>query len=136
MGEDEIFALQADLKDIDALGEERSGGIQRGDVAQFARAESAWILIAPMMAIERGHNILNMDRVAAFGAALFLVRPFPVPDNPELLVQMLNYWTIEKLAIATFLVLLNLTWSDNLLLESMVIILLHEQEGIIIGYLT
>ena len=54
--------------------------IQRGLVSKFPSTE-AWILIAPLMAIERGHNILNEFGKAAFGAAYFLVRPHPRPDD-------------------------------------------------------
>jgi hypothetical protein len=37
------------------------------------------VLIAAELAIQRGHNILNLDRVAALGALLYLARPHPVP---------------------------------------------------------
>jgi hypothetical protein len=35
----------------------------------------------PLLAVERGHNILNEDNQAAIGAAYFWVRPHPRPDD-------------------------------------------------------
>jgi hypothetical protein len=48
------------------------------------------------MALERGHNILNDKRIAAFGAAIFLSRPMPVPDDWQTTVQQLNNWAIQN----------------------------------------
>jgi hypothetical protein len=48
------------------------------------------------MALERGHNILNDKRIAAFGAAVFLSRPMPVPDDWQTTVQQLNNWALEN----------------------------------------
>ncbi|GJD22773.1 hypothetical protein RIVM261_077290 [Rivularia sp. IAM M-261] len=56
------------------------------------------IVIAPLMALERGHNILNEKRIAAFGAAIFLSRPMPVPDDWQTTVQQLNNWALQKFA--------------------------------------
>lgn len=44
------------------------------------------------MAVERGHNILNAQRNAAFGTALFLARPHPRPDDLSLAVFAINDW--------------------------------------------
>jgi hypothetical protein len=44
------------------------------------------------MAVERGHNILNAQRNAAFGTALFLARPHPRPDDLALAVFAINDW--------------------------------------------
>ncbi|MBK8034701.1 MAG: hypothetical protein IPK17_35400 [Chloroflexi bacterium] len=52
--------------------------LQRGQVNRFAETDG-WILTAPLLAIERGHNILNENKQAAIGAAYFLVRPIHVP---------------------------------------------------------
>ncbi len=68
------------------------GTIRRGDLAMFAEDPSAEILVAPLMAVERGHNILNAQRNAAFGAALFLARPHPRPDDLSLAVFAINDW--------------------------------------------
>jgi hypothetical protein len=68
--------------------------LPRGQVDQFA-ATSAWLLIAPLMSIERGHNILNKKNVAAIGAAYFLVRPHPRPQDLSYAVRSLNKWAVE-----------------------------------------
>ncbi|MFG2410159.1 pPIWI_RE_Z domain-containing protein [Streptomyces goshikiensis] len=66
--------------------------LRRGDLASFAEDRSAEILVAPLMAVERGHNILNAQRNAAFGTALFLARPHPRPDDLSLAVFAINDW--------------------------------------------
>jgi len=52
-------------------------------------------IFAPLMALERGYNILNQYNRAAFGAALFLNRPMPVPDDWHSIVQQLNAWALQ-----------------------------------------
>ena len=68
-------------------------GLRRGKV-QGVKDTPYRILVAPLLALERGHNILNEDRKAAFGAALFLNRPMPVPDDWQSTVRQLNDWAI------------------------------------------
>jgi len=70
--------------------------LQRGLVHQFA-STGAWILIAPLLAVERGHNILteNKER-AAIGAAYFLVRPHSRPDDINFAIHSINRWAIER----------------------------------------
>ncbi|MBW8485564.1 hypothetical protein [Actinomadura parmotrematis] len=70
----------------------RAAPLRRGDLASFAADASAEVLVAPLMAVERGHNILNSAREAAFGTALFLVRPHPRPDDLSLAVFAVNDW--------------------------------------------
>jgi hypothetical protein len=69
--------------------------LPRGQVDQFALT-NAWLLIAPLMAIERGHNILNDERVAAIGAAYFLVRPHPRPQDMSYAIRSLNKWAVDE----------------------------------------
>ncbi len=69
--------------------------LQRGLVHSLADTE-AWILIAPLLAIERGHNILNKQDQAAIGAAYFLVRPHPRPDDISFAIHSINRWAIER----------------------------------------
>ena len=69
-------------------------GIQRGLVDKFS-SKNAQILIAPLLSIERGHNILNDDKVAALGAAYFLIRPHPHPHDLSYAIQSINRWAIE-----------------------------------------
>lgn len=70
--------------------------LARGSVHEL-RHTDAWILIAPMLSIERGHNILNSDNVAALGAVFFLVRPHPRPDDIAYHVQDVNRWGVEQI---------------------------------------
>ncbi|MCS6937731.1 MAG: hypothetical protein RMJ55_10130 [Roseiflexaceae bacterium] len=69
-------------------------GLQRGLVAQFGIG-GAWILIAPLLAVERGHNILNERDEAAIGAAYFLVRPHPRPDDIAYAIHAINRWALD-----------------------------------------
>ncbi|MEW2558494.1 hypothetical protein [Streptomyces griseorubiginosus] len=71
--------------------------IARGKVHAMARHPDAWILIAPQLAIERGHNILNDDHVAALGAAFYLVRPHLHPEDLSYHVQTMNRWAVEEI---------------------------------------
>ncbi|MET7858144.1 hypothetical protein ABZS81_13105 [Streptomyces sp. NPDC005318] len=74
------------------------GAVRRGDLASFADDPDAELLVAPLLAIERGHNILTMpqrageERVAAFGTVFFLARPHPRPDDLSLAVFAVNDW--------------------------------------------
>jgi hypothetical protein len=53
----------------------------RSRVEQFAK-EEADILVAPMLAISRGYNIMDKSgKGALFGTAFFLIRPYPVPND-------------------------------------------------------
>ena len=95
----------------DASPEEKAGAsaLPRGIVDQFAET-GASILIAPLLAIERGHNILTDDmdvedieegngprrKVAAIGAAYFLVRPHPQPHDLAYAIRTLNCWAVEQ----------------------------------------
>ncbi len=69
--------------------------LQRGMVHQLADTD-AWVLVAPLLAIERGHNILNEDNAAAIGAAFFLVRPHPRPDDIGHAIHEINRWAVER----------------------------------------
>ncbi|MGW2339085.1 pPIWI_RE_Z domain-containing protein [Streptomyces sp. NPDC001661] len=66
--------------------------LRRGDLARFADDPAAEVLVAPLLAVERGHNILNSQAKAAFGTALFLVRPHPRPDDLSLSIFAVNDW--------------------------------------------
>jgi pPIWI RE three-gene island domain Z len=70
--------------------------LRRGDVAEFT-GTGAWILIAPLLAVERGHNILNEDNVAALGAVYFLIRPHPRPDDLTYVAQRINQWASTQI---------------------------------------
>ncbi|QKW20290.1 hypothetical protein HUT16_15525 [Kitasatospora sp. NA04385] len=70
-----------------------AAALRRGDLARFAEDPSAEVLVAPLLAVERGHNILNSEHQAAFGTALFLARPHPRPDDLALAIFAINDWT-------------------------------------------
>lgn len=72
-----------------------SVSLQRGQVGRFAQTD-AWILVAPLLAVERGHNILNDAGHAAIGSAYFWVRPHPRPDDLTLPIAAINAWAIEQ----------------------------------------
>lgn len=63
--------------------------IFRGQVTEFGLSDKK-ILIAPLMALERGYNILNYDNKAAIGSVYFLVRPMPIPNDLSIIVSKLN----------------------------------------------
>ncbi|MER7909935.1 signal recognition particle [Streptomyces sp. NPDC096068] len=65
--------------------------LRRGDVAAFAET-GAQILFAPLLSVERGHNILNNVGQAAIGSVFFLARPHPRPHDINLAVQGINSW--------------------------------------------
>ncbi len=78
--------------DLDPAEAERPPVVRRGDLARFAEDRLAEVLVAPLMAVERGHNILNTAHQAAFGTALFLARPHPRPDDLMLSIFAVNDW--------------------------------------------
>lgn len=81
----------------DAEDDPRWPSIRRGDVARLPE-RPADVLVAPMLAVERGHNIVVPDGRAAIGSVIFAVRPHPHPDDMSLSVHALNHWTLRQLA--------------------------------------
>ncbi|MCM2422130.1 hypothetical protein [Streptomyces sp. RKAG293] len=75
-----------------------AGAVRRGDLASFADDPDAELLVAPLLAVERGHNILTTpqrpgeERVAAFGTVFFMVRPHPRPNDLSLAIFAINDW--------------------------------------------
>jgi hypothetical protein len=93
----EVLRLRADA-DEDGVGVawiNDPGSIRRGEVERFA-STGATFLIAPLLAVERGHNILNEQDEAAIGAAYFLVRPHPRPDDIGFAIHSINRWAVER----------------------------------------
>lgn len=88
-----VINLVRDDDDPSAQWTSGNGTLQRGQVSRFAETD-AWILVAPLLAVERGHNILNEDKQAAIGAAYFWVRPHPRPDDLTLPVAAINNWAM------------------------------------------
>lgn len=73
--------------------------LRRGMVHQFGGGDER-ILVAPLMAIERGHNIVEADGSARIGSVYFLVRPMPVPNDFSLAVRDMNHWAMNTWAQA------------------------------------
>ena len=74
----------------DAVNTENvQGTVRRGEVSRFAKMKEE-ILIAPAMAIERGHNIVDEDGHSALCAVFFMVRPMAVPDDIQQKGSKLN----------------------------------------------
>jgi hypothetical protein len=74
-----------------------AGTIARGAISSLAKQDDVWLLIAPQLAIERGHNILNDLHIAALGATLYLVRPHLHPEDLNYHVQSMNRWAVEEI---------------------------------------
>ncbi|SDT09386.1 hypothetical protein SAMN05444162_3067 [Paenibacillaceae bacterium GAS479] len=71
--------------------------LKSNNTEDFSRAElerfldeDADILIAPMLAISRGYNILDESNSSLFGSVFFLIRPYPIPHDLTYLVQILH----------------------------------------------
>lgn len=92
---DKVLHLVSDDRQFESQWRSESAGLQRGLVHRFAET-GAWILIAPMLAVERGHNILNDQDQAAIGAAYFLVRPHPRPDDIGFAIHSINQWAVAR----------------------------------------
>ena len=88
-GEDEVTGLRRDDDPDD------EGYMARGLVARFGES-AASILVAPLGAIERGHNILISDGKAAIGSVFFMVRPMPRPYDMSDMVKRLNAWAMRE----------------------------------------
>lgn len=74
---DEVCALVSDRR-MDSLDPTRY--IRRGEVYQFDKSD-ARILVAPALAIERGHNIVDEQGHSSLSSVFFLIRPMGVPDD-------------------------------------------------------
>lgn len=86
---------------LDDDEQENYSTLQRGRVSEFAHKPDKVILIAPLKAIERGHNIVDENGMAAIGAAYFLILPHPSPDDLSYAIHSINRWAIENYKIAT-----------------------------------
>lgn len=69
--------------------------LMRSDIESFPRLTNGQILVAPLQAIGRGYNILNEERVAAFGSIFFLTRPMPLPFDMVRRSQWMNRQVLD-----------------------------------------
>ncbi|MFG2952370.1 signal recognition particle [Streptomyces sp. NPDC048291] len=70
--------------------------LPRGDVKAFP-SMGGDLLVAPLLAVERGHNIVLRGGKAAIGTVYFLARPHPRPDDISLAIQSINDWAVRQL---------------------------------------
>lgn len=102
---DSVLCLVSDDEEIapedDGPAAHRARSLRRGDVEHLKDLE-ANILVAPLLAVERGHNILNDDAEAAIGTAYFLARPNPHPDDLSLAVHAVNDWIVRAIKDGEF----------------------------------
>ncbi len=95
---DRVLCLVSDDEEIapedEAPSAHRARSLRRGDV-EHLKDLRANILVAPLLAVERGHNILNDDAEAAIGTVYFLARPNPHPDDLSLAVHAVNDWIVR-----------------------------------------
>lgn len=92
----QIRYLVADDDEFENHWQDTGSSLPRGLVHQF-ESTGAWLLVAPLLAVERGHNILNRRDEAAIGMACFLVRPHPRPDDIGFAIHSIDRWAVERL---------------------------------------
>lgn len=69
--------------------------LRRGELTKFPDTGSE-ILVAPLLAVERGHNIVLPGGKAAIGSVYFLARPHPRPDDIALAIHAINDWAVRQ----------------------------------------
>ncbi len=72
--------------------------IRARQVERLYQHRRADVLIVPLMAIQRGFNILDEADGALLGTACFLVRPYPPPDDLGPQILSLNAWWMRRLS--------------------------------------
>ncbi|MFD5751927.1 hypothetical protein [Streptomyces sp. NPDC127033] len=92
VSDDEEFEEE---EDEEAPSAQRARTLRRGDIERL-RDRQADILVAPLLSVERGHNILNRQDEAAIGIVYFLARPNPHPDDLSLAVHAVNDWIVRS----------------------------------------
>ncbi|MGW7414154.1 pPIWI_RE_Z domain-containing protein [Streptomyces sp. NPDC054863] len=103
---DRVLRLVSDDEDLDDEAPYDDSGhrarvLRRSDVEHLKDCK-ADILVAPLLAVERGHNILNDADVAAIGTVYFLARPNPHPDDISLAVNAINDWVVRAMDSGEF----------------------------------
>lgn len=90
---EEVCALISD-KNIEK--KDFSQYIRRGEVYKFDQ-KKARILVAPALAIERGHNIVDEQGHSSLSSVFFLIRPMGVPDDVKERSIKMNGYMASKL---------------------------------------
>jgi hypothetical protein len=93
-----VAYLVSDDTDLDHTwrlpGDDAKLHLPRGEITEFATTGQQ-ILVAPLLAVERGHNIVVSDGKAAIGSVYFLARPHHRPDDISLATQSINDWAVR-----------------------------------------
>ncbi len=92
---DRAIPLSRDDEQLNEWENKRDKSLQRGQSKEFATGKEV-ILIAPLKAIERGHNIVDIVGKAVIGAAYVLVLPHPSPDDLSYAIHSINRWAIDN----------------------------------------
>ena len=71
--------------------------LSRPNLSNIGMTDVPTVLVAPLLAVGRRHNILNQEGTAAFGAIFFATRPMKTPDDISRWVYWINYQTIKML---------------------------------------
>ncbi|MFD8933879.1 hypothetical protein ACFV0R_01235 [Streptomyces sp. NPDC059578] len=102
---DSVLCLVSDDEEIapedEAPSAYRARSLRRSDVEHLKDLD-ANILVAPLLAVERGHNILNDNDEAAIGTVYFLARPNPHPEDLSLAVHAVNDWIVRAVTGGDF----------------------------------
>lgn len=102
---DSVLCLVSDDEEIapedEASSAHHARSLRRSDVEHLKDLD-ADILVAPLLAVERGHNILNEDDEAAIGTVYFLARPNPHPEDLHLAVHAVNDWIVRAVTDGDF----------------------------------
>ena len=97
-----VLCLVSDDKEIDdedeAPSAQRARTLRRGDVERVRVFQTdvlqTDVLVAPLLSVERGHNILNHQE-EAIGPVYLLARPNPHPEGLSLAVHAVNDWIVR-----------------------------------------
>ena len=60
------------------------------DYIETFKDEKETILCVPLMALSRAYNVLDSQDDPLFGSVYFLIRPYPVPNDINYIIQMLH----------------------------------------------
>jgi hypothetical protein len=100
--DDQVLALIPDRRgEGELVWQTPEGKILRSLLARFGEGPARF-LVAPLQAIERGHNILVPDsQKAAIGSVYFLTRPVPIPGDLHTAVHKMNAWALRQIPLLT-----------------------------------
>lgn len=84
------------ISDKSSISGESENYIRRGEVYRFDQRK-ARILVAPALAIERGHNIVDERGHSSLNSVFFLLRPMGIPDDVKEKSIKLNGYMADKL---------------------------------------